>query len=170
MKRIHFYRTISSMLLILGLAGSGYGQERAKTGTLNDISFLEGRWLGTFNDGPIEASWTAPVGDNIVGFIRMIKDNKATMYELFAFEQQTTGPVALVKHFKPGLIALEEKDQSDRYVFIEAKKNQATFEKEDKSIRIIYERRSKDQLVLQRGTQENGQWEFSDLFVFKQIK
>lgn len=169
-ERSYFYRRLLAGFLLLSIATFGFAQTAQKTGTLNDIGFLEGRWLGTFNGGPIEASWTAPAGDNIVGFIRMMKDNKAVMYELFAFEQQANGPVAMVKHFNPGLVALEEKDQSDRYIFIEAKKNQALFEKEDKSVRIIYERRSKDQLVLQRGVQENGQWKFSDLFIFNQIK
>lgn len=145
-----------------------------KIGTLNDINFLDGRWKGTFNGGPIEASWTAPEGNNIVGFIRMIKDDKPTLYELFAFEQTEKGPVAHVKHFKPGMIALEEKEVSDTYNFIEAKKNQALFEKDDASVRIIYELRTQTQLVIQRGkmTEATGgvpKWVFEDLFIFKRI-
>ena len=143
--------------------------QTTKTGTLNDISFLDGRWLGTYNGGPIEASWTAPAGNNIVGFIRMIKGDQPSLYELFAFEQTDKGPVALIKHFKPGMISLEEKDVRDRYVFIEAKKNQALFEKDDISVRIIYELRTQNQLVIQRGKMEDGKWVFVDLFVFKRI-
>ena len=143
--------------------------QTTKTGTLNDISFLDGRWLGTYNGGPIEASWTAPAGNNIVGFIRMIKGDQPSLYELFAFEQTDKGPVALIKHFKPGMISLEEKDVRDRYVFIEAKKNQALFEKDDISVRIIYELRTQNQLVIQRGKMEDGKWVFVDLFVFKLI-
>ena len=103
----------------------------AQTSSLSDVSFMEGRWLGTFNGGPIEAAWIAPVGDNLTGFMRMMKDNKVTMYEMLIFEQTAQGPVVLVKHFGPGLIGREEKDKSDRYKFIEAKKDQALFEKED---------------------------------------
>ena len=146
----------------------------AKPGTLNDINFLDGRWKGNFNGGTIEASWTAPEGNNIVGFIRMIKDDKPTLYELFAFEQTEKGPVAHVKHFKPGMISLEEKEVSDTYNFIEAKKNQALFEKDDASVRIIYELRTQTQLVIQRGKMEvvTGsvpKWTFEDLFIFKRI-
>jgi hypothetical protein len=104
-----------------------------------------------------------------MGYIRMIKDDKPALYEVFAFEQTEKGPVALVKHFKPGLIALEEKAVSDRYNFIEAKKNQALFEKDDISVRIIYERRSQNQLVIQRGKLEDNKWVFIDLFVFNRI-
>ncbi|REA59270.1 hypothetical protein DSL64_18255 [Dyadobacter luteus] len=146
--------------------------QTTKTGTLNDISFLNGRWKGTYNGGPIEASWTAPEGNNIAGFIRMIKDNQPALYELFAFEQTEKGPVAHVKHFKPGMIALEEKEVSDTYNFIEAKKNQALFEKDDSTVRIIYELRKQNQLVIQRGKLEEGaspKWTFIDLFIFNRI-
>ena len=143
---------------------------QAQTGSLADVSFMEGRWKGTFNGGPIDAAWAAPQGDNLAGFMRMMKDNKVTMYELLIFEQTEKGPIVLVKHFKPGLIGSEEKDVSDRYSFIEAQKNQALFEKSDGSIRIIYEKRSDNQLVIQRGNQKDGKWVFADLFVFNRVR
>ena len=81
----------------------------------------------------------------------------------------------MVKHFKPGLIGVEEKEKSDRYRFLEAGKNRALFEKEDGSIQIIYERRQPDQLVIQRGQQKDGngtsaRWTFNDLFVFNRVR
>lgn len=164
------FSKILSFLFIIALTGfSANAQTAPIAGSLKDINFLDGRWKGIYNGGTIEASWTAPEGDNIVGFIRMVKDGKATLYELFAFEQTEKGPVAHVKHFKPGMISLEEKEVSDTYNFIEAKKNQALFEKDDISVRIIYERRSQNQLVIRRGKLENNKWEFMDLFVFNRI-
>ena len=80
------------------------------------------------------------------------------------------GPIVLVKHFKPGLIAVEEKEISDRYKFIEAKKGQALFEKQAGSVRIIYEKRAENQLVIQSGGQKDGKWVFADLFVFDRVK
>ncbi|MFD2574533.1 DUF6265 family protein [Spirosoma soli] len=147
-----------------------YAQTAARTGSLADIKFIEGHWQGTFNGGPIEAMWMAPASDNTAGFIRMMKDNKISMYEILVYEQTERGPVSLVKHFKPGLIGQEEKDKSDRYVFIEASNDRALFEKDDASIRIIYEKRGKDQLVIQRGQQKDGKWVFNDLFVFDRVK
>lgn len=143
--------------------------QTTKPGSLTDVALLEGHWQGTFNGGPIEASWTAPASDNIVGYIRMMKDNKPTLYEMFVFEQTDAGPVAMVKHFKPGLIGVEDKDKSDRYRFISAEANRALFEKEDGSIRIIYEKRGPNQLVIRRGQPKDGQWSFNDLFVFGRV-
>lgn len=141
-----------------------------KPATLEAVAFLEGHWKGSFNGGPIEASWTAPEAGNIVGYIRMMKDDKITLYELFAFEQTEAGPVAMVKHFKQGLIGVEDKDKSDRYRFVEASEKQALFEKEDASIRIIYEKRTPNQLVIRRGEKKSADWTFSDLFVFDRVK
>ena len=164
-----FSRILSIAFIFAALISNSSNAQTATTGSLKDINFLDGRWKGNYNGGTIEASWTAPEGDNIVGFIRMVKDGKATLYELFAFEQTEKGPVAHVKHFKPGMISLEEKEVSDTYNFIEAKKNEALFEKDDISVRIIYERRSQNQLVIRRGKLENNKWEFMDLFVFNRI-
>lgn len=169
MTRFNKIRLLKNACLAFAFVLTASFAHAQSKGTLNDISFLDGRWLGTYNGGPIEASWTAPAGNNIVGFIRMIKDDKPALYELFAFEQTDKGPVAMVKHFKPGMISLEEKEVADRYNFIEAKKNQALFEKDDASVRIIYERRSPKQLVIQRGKLENNTWTFVDLFIFNKI-
>lgn len=142
---------------------------QAQKVTLDALSFLEGHWLGTYNGGAIEASWTAPAAENIVGYIRMMKDDKPTMYEMFVFEQTKNGPVAMVKHFKPGMVALEEKDVHDHYLFLGAKENEALFEKDDASVRIIYERRSPTQLVIRRALNKDGEWRAVDLFVFEKM-
>ncbi|QJW91769.1 hypothetical protein HNV11_21500 [Spirosoma taeanense] len=171
MKTICFHYSIA-LLVVLFLSASciSYAQTSPKTGTLADMSFLEGHWKGTFNGGPIEAMWMAPAGDNFAGFIRMMKDNRITMYEILVYEQTERGPVSLVKHFKPGLIGQEEKEKSDRYQFLEGSKDRALLEKEDGSIRIIYEKRGPDQLVIQRGQSKDGKWVFNDLFVFNRVR
>ena len=161
---------MKTILLCLFTIVATYAQNATTTGTLADVGFMEGRWLGTFNGGPIEAAWIAPVGDNLTGFMRMMKDNKVTMYEMLVFEQTEKGPIVLVKHFKPGLVGQEEKDKSDRYRFISAQKDRALFEKEDGSIQIIYEKRGQDQLVIQRGQSKDGRWLFNDLFVFNRVR
>lgn len=169
MKSTASYTLLISFLCFFNLTGHAQTTS-AKSGTLADVRFMEGHWRGEFNGGPIEAVWIAPAGDNLTGFMRMMKGDKVTMYEMLIFEQTEQGPIVLVKHFKPGLIGVEEKEKSDRYRFLEAGKNRALFEKEDGSIQIIYERRTPDQLVIQRGQQKEGKWAFSDLFVFNRVR
>jgi hypothetical protein len=78
--------------------------------------------------------------------------------------------VALVKHFKPGLVGVEEKDKSDRYTFLEAGAGRAVFVKQGEPLRVLYEKRGDDRLVIALGREQDGKWTFKDLFDFKRVK
>ncbi len=159
------------LLLVTALLPETYAQTGAKGGSFADISFIEGHWKATTAEGrSIEGVWLAPEHDNILGFMRMMKGGKADLYEILAYEQSEEGLVSLVKHFKPGLVGLEEKDKQDRYNFLEAGKGRAIFQKEGGSLRILYEKRSADQFSIARGNEQDGKWVFKDLFVFNRVK
>lgn len=146
-------------------------QAKSPAGSLGVMQFIEGHWKATQPDGlTVEGTWLAPQGDNMLGMMRMMKDGKATMYEILAYEPSGKGLVSLVKHFKPGLIGMEEKEKQDRYNFLEAKQDRVYFEKEGGDLRILYEKRSPDQFAIMRGNQENGQWVYKDLFLFNRVK
>lgn len=152
------------------LLPEAYGQSAKRSGSLSDIDFIEGHWQATPQGSTVEAIWSAPAGDNMVGVVRVMKDSKATLYEMFAFEETAQGLVALVKHFKPGLIGLEEKDQSDRYHFLEAGKGRAIFEKQGEEVRILYEQRTDDQFAIVIGKPQEGEWVYQDFWVFNRVK
>jgi hypothetical protein len=144
---------------------------QTKGGSFADISFIEGHWKATTAEGrAIEAVWLAPAGDNILGFMRMMNGDKADLYEILSYELSDQGLVSLVKHFKPGLLGQEEKDSPNKYLFVETSKNHATFQSTGGDLRILYEKRSATQFAIARGSQENGQWVFKDLFVFDKVK
>jgi len=158
-----------ALLLLNGVCSSTHAQTAG--GSFSDIAFIEGHWKATMPDGQtIEGTWLAPEGDNILGFMRMMRSGKADLYEILAYEKSEKGLVSLVKHFKPGLIGLEEKDKQDRYVFVEASKDRAIFQKEGEALRILYEKRSATQFVIARGNEQDGKWVFKDLFVFNKVK
>lgn len=159
-----------SNLLLLFLFASLIQETRAQTkhspGSLADVNFIEGSWEAISNDKSIEAIWSAPVGDNIVGFVRMMKDGKATLYELFAFEQTPNGLMVSVKHFLPNLIGIEDKDESDRYHFLEAGDGWAVFEKQGEDVRVLYEKRSDHEFAIAIGKPHEGKWKFEDFWQF----
>ncbi|MGV3587019.1 MAG: DUF6265 family protein [Adhaeribacter sp.] len=158
------------LLLFLNLLTPASAQTTPKGGTLADVSFIQGHWKATNDGRDVEGYWMAQNGDNIVGMMRMMKGDKASMYEILAYEQGPQGLVSLVKHFSPGLIGQEEKEKQDRYNFIEASKNRAIFQKEGEALRILYEKRSDNQFVIARGNQQDNKWVYKDLFVFNRIK
>lgn len=157
-------------LLSLGLLPQAKAQTASNSGTLADISFIAGHWKAKMGDRTVEGNWFAPEGNNMTGVMRMMKDGKLTMYEILAYEKSDQGLVSLVKHFDPGLIAKEEKAVSDTYYFVEAGKDRAIFEKNDGSLRILYEKKSANQFVIARGTLQDGKWAFKPLFDFTRVK
>ena len=161
------------LLLLLafnGMISTSSAQTQPKGGSIADISFIQGNWKAVTPDGmEIEGGWLAPQGENILGFMRMMKDGKAELYEMLAYEKTEMGLVSLVKHFKPGLVGLEEKDKQDRYLFVDASKDRAVFQKEGEGLRILYEKRSAGQFVIARGNEQDGKWVYKDLFVFNKV-
>lgn len=170
-----FYNRSSKLFLPLFLfltvvMTSMKGQAQQNSGKLSDLSFIEGHWKATAGDRTIEGEWMPRDGDNILGFMRMMNGSKASMYELLAYEQTEQGLISRVKHFKPGMIGMEEKDKFDQYNFVEATKGRSVFQKAGEDVRIVYEKRSDDQFVIMRGGLVEGKWTFKDLFVFNRVK
>lgn len=168
MKSLYF---LCLFFLSINLLPEATAQTSAKAGSLAMMGFIEGHWKAVQPDGStVEGAWLAPEGDNMVGMMRMMKDGKITMYEILAYEPTEQGLVSLVKHFRPGLMGLEEKDRQDRYNFLEAGKDKVYYQKEGEALRILYEKRSANQFVILRGNQQDGKWVYKDLFVFNRVK
>jgi hypothetical protein len=167
---MHTIRLFTLLLCLLVLQSNAFSQQPGR-GSVSDVAFIQGHWKSTNTDRVIDGVWLAPQNENMLGFMRMMKDGKASLYEMLAYEQTPNGLISLVKHFQPGLISVEEKDKQDRYRFVEASKDRAIFEKEgDANLRILYEKRSPDQFVIARGSLAEGKWVFRDLFVFNREK
>ena len=161
---------LNLLFLLVCFFTNSNAQTASKTGSVADVSFIEGHWKAKTGDGQsIDGVWLAPENGNILGFMRFMKDGKAALYEMLAYEQQEKGFVSLVKHFQPGLIGSEEKDKQDRYAFVESSKDRAVFQKEGEELRILYEKRSAKQFVIARGNLQDGKWIYKDLFVFNRI-
>ena len=169
------HKNFSSKVLLLSFFFSFaltlvQAQSSKDGGKLSDLSFIVGHWKAINPDRTIEGQWMAQDGDNMLGVMRMMTGKKASMYELLAYEQSEQMLVSRVKHFKPGMIGVEEKEKFDQYNFVEATTGKVIFQKEGEDLRIIYEKRSDDQFAILRGNLTNGQWAFKDLFVFNRVK
>ena len=156
-------------LCILTTIPAAFAQTKGK-GSISDVRFITGNWRAEWGDRIVDAVWSAPSAENIVGFVRVVKEGKVTLYELFAFEQTEQGFAALVRHFNPGLIAREEKETPDRYKFLEAGDGWALFEKQGQATRVRYEKRSDDEFAIVIGRQKEGQWMFEDFWKFSRVK
>jgi hypothetical protein len=169
-KFIHLAFVLLLTCLLNSALPDARAQSKQNTGTISDVRFIEGSWKAVTADRSIDAVWSAPMGDNMVGYVRVMKDGQVSLYELFAFEKTEQGLVAHVRHFRPGLIAAEEKDTPNRYRFLEASKGRAYFEKQGEETRVLYEKRSEDQFAIVVGKKESGEWVYKDFWVFSRVK
>lgn len=160
----------SFLLVCVLLTTQVLAQSQSSTGTISDVGFIVGSWKAVAGDRIIDATWSQPAGGNIVGYVRVMKEGKVVLYELFAFEQSQDGLAVFVRHFRPGLIASEEKENPNHYTFMEASAGRALFQKRGEDVRVRYEKRSKDEFAIVVGKPEGGEWVFKDFWVFKRVK
>src|SRR3989337_3036649 len=92
------YLFLSLSCLLTSFLPHARAQSKQSPGTISDIRFIEGSWKAVAGDRSIDAVWSAPVGENMVGYVRVMKDGQIALYELFAFEKTDQGLVALVRH------------------------------------------------------------------------
>ena len=78
----------------------------------------------------IEQHWSAPLGGSIVAMYRSVQNNKVTLYELLAIEQEGEGLSLRIKHFAPGpgLVGQEAKDESANHALVKLEDRVAVFE------------------------------------------
>lgn len=157
---------VLALFLSIVIPFTADAQAKQVNGSISDMKFIAGSWKAKTADRAIDAVWSSPSGESMVGYVRVMKDSQPVLYELFAFEQSDQGLVALVKHFKPGLLGMEEKDKCDRYTFLEAGDGRALFEKEGGLVRVLYEKRPDKQFAIVVGKQEEGKWIFKDFWQF----
>lgn len=74
-----------------------------------DLSWLAGTWTGEGLGGRIEEVWSAPDGGAMVGYFRLVKDDKPVFYEIMTLIE-TDGSVEMrLKHVNPDMTGWEEK-------------------------------------------------------------
>ena len=103
-------------------AGAIGSAPRAKA-TIAQVGFIAGPWGGMLGDRKIEQHWMTPAATSMVGMYRSIQNDKATLYELLAIEQEGDGLMLRIKHFVPGagLAGREEKSVDHALVRVEGR-------------------------------------------------
>ena len=141
------------LLITLGVHAAtaihGFAQSpQSSLTSLSQLEFISGRWAGELNGGKTDEHWSAPSGDNMMGVFRYVKNGKAVFFEMMLIEMTSNGPVLRLKHFNPGLIGWEEKDQAYSYPLMEFNRNRAVFERPDKQTRLIFNRTSEQTMTV----------------------
>jgi hypothetical protein len=78
--------------------------------SIEDASWLAGRWVGEGLGGELEETWAPPVGGQMVGHFRLMRDGQPVFYEIMLMDVVEGGVRMRVKHFNPDFVGWEEKD------------------------------------------------------------
>jgi hypothetical protein len=110
-------------------AAQGSGAPAPAKASVDQLAWISGAWSGTLGDRTIEQHWMTPLGTSMVGMYRSIRDNKATLYEILAIEQDGEGVALRIKHFAPGagLVSQEAKDESANHALVALEPRKAVF-------------------------------------------
>jgi hypothetical protein len=84
--------------------------EHVAAATIDDFAWLAGRWEGTGFGGIVEEVWSPPLGGDMVGTFRMIKDGASAFYEMLLLTPDSNTITYKLKHFGPDFTGWEEKD------------------------------------------------------------
>jgi hypothetical protein len=85
---------------------------------ITDVAWLAGRWMGDGPNGTFEDCWGPPLGNNMIGTFRLVKDGKVVFSELLFIVEEEGSLVMMLKHFDAEFRGWEEKDASIRFPLV----------------------------------------------------
>lgn len=143
---------VAPWILAIGCFGIGCEGLRAEStvpGSLTELSWIAGEWLGDEGDTRIQEIWSQPDGGAMIGMFRLVQNDQPVFYEFMAIELTDGGPVMKIKHFNPDFVGWEEKQESVVLELKELTSRKAVFEAErDGNPEFLTYERTGDALVL----------------------
>jgi hypothetical protein len=95
--------------------------------TIEDMAWIAGHWTGDAMGGQFEETWNPPLGGEMMGMFKLVKDGKVSFYEILTIVPKDDSYVLRLKHFSKGLVGWEEKDKSVEFPFVSASEDAVCF-------------------------------------------
>ena len=102
------------------------GQEKTST-TIDDLAWIAGHWRGEGLGGEFEETWNKPLGGEMIGMFKLVRDGKVSFYEILTIVPKGKSFVLRLKHFNAKLEGWEAKDKSVEFPFVSATESQIKF-------------------------------------------
>jgi len=117
--------------------------------TVSDLSWLSGAWYGQVGDDLIEEHWSGEAAGTLMGMFRWIHEGQVRFYELLTIEPDGDIWLMRIKHFGPGLIGWEEKDQAVTLALVGLQTGEAIFYRlgSDEPLWLFYRMEDENMLV-----------------------
>ncbi len=137
---------------------------------INALKFMAGKWITNSAWGDMETIWSEPMGNCMMSSFRCVKDGKVIFYEFSVIEQGDGVPVMKLRHFSPGNIGWEDKDEPYEYPLMFLDSDKARFERPDKKTALTFHRTGPDTMQVSIERQdEHGRW-VEDVFDYTLVE
>ena len=110
-------------IFITDLAGSV-----ESAASIEDFAWIAGHWSGEAMGGSFEETWNPPMGGEMLGMFKMVNNEKVSFYEILTIVPKGDSFVLRLKHFSPGLVGWEEKDEAEEFPLVSVSEKEACFE------------------------------------------
>ena len=107
--------------------------------TARQLAWMSGRWVGERDADRIEEIWTDPHAGMMLGMFRWHQDGAPRFYELLTLEPDGDRLIFRIKHFAPGLVGWEEKDQAVTLDLVSLREGEAVFLKRGEERWMVYQ-------------------------------
>ncbi len=92
-----------------------------------DLAWMVGNWSGLHGTDPIDEYWSVLGAGTLMGMFRWVHEGRVRFYEFMTLEREGEELILRIKHFNPGLVGWEEKDESKEFVLVRLEKQEAVF-------------------------------------------
>jgi hypothetical protein len=107
--------------------------------TTDGLDWLVGRWVGEHETDRIEEWWSDPYGGMMLGMFRWHQAGEPRFYELLTMEPDGDRLVFRIKHFGPGLVGWEEKEDAVTLDLVALRDGEAIFLKRGEERWMVYQ-------------------------------
>lgn len=88
---------------------------------------MAGNWSGLRGTDLVEEYWSVLQAGTLMGMFRWVHEGRVRFYEFMTIEREGDELILRIKHFNPGLVGWEEKDESKEFVLVRLEKQEAVF-------------------------------------------
>jgi hypothetical protein len=115
--------------------------------TIDALAWISGRWVGLHEADGIEEWWCERYAGMMLGMFRWHRDGASRFYELMSIEPDGERLAFRLKHFAPGLVGWEERDEAVTLDLFALEAERASSLKRGEARWMVYERREAGELV-----------------------
>ena len=107
--------------------------------TTDDLAWMVGRWVGEQDADRIEEWWSEAYAGMMLGMFRWHQGEKPRFYELLSMEPENGHLVFRIKHFAPGMVGWEEKEDAVTFDLVALRDGEAVFLKRGEERWMVYQ-------------------------------